>query len=206
MPQDINPVAKVCNNQETFDKCINHLRQQKKKAVFLHEGHITGAYKKVKDGRGPVGFLLGDLAVGLMEGKTVDHPDMFFIMESVLHHNGKLCRALQKIHDEIDPDWWENEFQILAMTWKLVYHITPELREQLEPKEVVDKLMGYLIQGLFVSWDRVNELELRSVQPRPVKIMQSQIGNTSQICSRSKQLVVDGLKNRFGKPECTFPY
>ena len=191
--------------QETFDTVINHLRKQKSRAQFVHKGHITGAYKEVDGNRGPIGLLLGDLVFDDMEGKTVLDNNMRFIMR----HRGydiSLCNELQTIHDLIEPEDWEYSFQGVGVKYNLEYHCPPDIAELLNPPEPFDAIVGYLIQGRFVWWSNTNETDLKLQYPRPIKIYKSQVGNYSQICSRTKMLVIDGLKNEFGKAMCLFAH
>jgi len=195
--------------QETYDICVTHLRRQKKKATLVIRGKITGAYRGNNNLKGPVGHLLGPHYLEDFEEWSVKDKLIELILRNILKHDVQLCHDLQKCHDEEDVEYWESSFQMIAAKHKLVYKINGSIPEKVifpSEEKIVDELLGYLIQGKFVDWKKITETELRQSWPKPIKIHNSNIGNYSQICSRSKMLVVDGLKNKFGKPICLFQY
>lgn len=114
-------------NQEIFDKVFNHAKTQRKEFgndAQSGSGSIDGClYRcKLSDGRVKmcfIGVLIPDEDYDQsMEGDSVQnlfdkHPDM---MESIglSQSQHSLLQELQYIHDENEPNKWEQAFAALA--------------------------------------------------------------------------------------------
>lgn len=186
--------------QETFDLCVKHLRKQKKRSIISQKGEIIGAYRGQNGLKSPIGFLLGPCYIEEFEGRTLQDSLIHFVVEKQLKHNFKLCCAIEKMHDTISPQYWEAEFQCISIIYKLIY--SPLSYRVIKADE--DELVGYLVNGKFISLAKANHIPQF---PRPIPIYKSHLGNYSQICSLSRLLVVDNLRSHLtNEPICLLPY
>lgn len=105
--------------QETFDRVVQHLRQQAAKA----EDSNGGCMYRTPDGkRCAVGALIPDeLYRPAFEGFRIGGENPVTALMEHLGHSLPLLRDLQRLHDNGDVREWETELECVAKKHRLRY-------------------------------------------------------------------------------------
>lgn len=117
------------NNQRTFDLVVNHLRKQGKRSMRRDsEGRLWCAYRADDGSKCAVGVLIPDSDyLPSFEGHGAQYTPIYDILEKNGHFFG-VCFDMQVIHDGVDPENWEEEFEKIAKMYNLTY--TPVQKEE----------------------------------------------------------------------------
>lgn len=108
-------------SQNIFNKCIKHLRKQKKKCKNI-DGECCYFNGNLRD---PVSlfleksrfdFSLNETSVAHIFGKTAGHK-----LHNFNDNQINLLDYLQQIHDSLDTYEWEEDFESCAKEYKLYY-------------------------------------------------------------------------------------
>jgi hypothetical protein len=109
--------------QETFDKVVNHLRQQNCKAQIEQDGHTKCAYHGQNGTMCAAGCLIPDDEYHYyFEGNSISFcSQLLYLIGNKLGHDIELVSSLQSVHDRYDVSDWENELKNVANRFKLIY-------------------------------------------------------------------------------------
>jgi len=123
------------NRQEVFTKIVNHLRKQNAKSmamIFPPEPSREDSYGCAYRGDGglmcAVGCLITDEAyTDRMENSPAYSSFVIDILEKsglgkIDMADGNFLRAMQKIHDDVPIDAWEDSFMRVANVWEVTLH------------------------------------------------------------------------------------
>jgi len=103
------------NEQETFDKVVEHLRKQNE----LSQRNGTCLYRGPNGLKCAAGCLIPDeLYEARMEGKIVSASILNKVFKD---YNIDLIGSLQKCHDYTEIEDWEGKFKAIANLYDLVY-------------------------------------------------------------------------------------
>lgn len=117
------------NNQELFDKIVNHLRTQNKRAFEKYRGVCAYRAYGLKCAAGILipdrcysseleGRLPKDVAIFISEKFNTEEQE---ISEAVWSLSHSLSRKMQYIHDTVNVENWEIHFENTAADWGLEY-------------------------------------------------------------------------------------
>jgi len=112
------------NKQEVFDTVVNHLRQQGKKAFDQRLGRCL---YRTEDGlKCAVGCLIPDNEYSrMMENRSHLNVDSPTLQKIIDQGNYELLISLQRVHDALNAQEWEQGFQRVATRFGLKY-LAPE--------------------------------------------------------------------------------
>lgn len=99
--------------QETFNRVVNHLRQQGHRAFDSEALHCVYFNQKTGDKCAAGCLIPEDKYDSSFEGRSIDCPKIARILKEE-KHDLFLVRGLQIIHDSKHVDEWENAFKELA--------------------------------------------------------------------------------------------
>lgn len=120
--------------QELFDQVVAHLRKQNSKSLLTDEQckalflqPDSCAYRSLDGKKCAVGALITDEEYSpMMEGANVYYMiETTLSMRNRLREHRFLLRHLQKVHDVLPVERWEESLQSVAADFHLVY-ISPE--------------------------------------------------------------------------------
>ena len=110
----------IASNQDIFDQCINHLRQQGEPAM-TDEASRTCQYR-YNGLKCAIGcFIANDEYNPAMEGCTWSILHIKYIKTDMPSYRHTLLRNLQNIHDTYYTNEWEYQWIQLAKKFKLTY-------------------------------------------------------------------------------------
>ena len=119
--------------QEIFDKVVTHLRKQGCKALAkTRAGKTVCHYRGDNNTACAVGCLIEDSEYrpwmeGLAAIAVLKHPEVPASLKMRLKDHTPLLARLQNVHDTVELELWEKEFQMTTERFKLKYSraVTP---------------------------------------------------------------------------------
>lgn len=118
------------NNQKTFDLMINHLQKQGKKAMNVNskKKKLKYTYHTNNNSKYTIKILIPNSNyLPSFEGHRAHYTPIYDILKKNGHFFG-MCFDIQIMHDGVDLENWEEEFEKIAKMYNLTY--TPVQKEE----------------------------------------------------------------------------